>query len=171
MIEALDQYFADEQLTGDNKYECTGGDRNGEKVDVFQRKYIEAFPSVLCMLLKRFAYDTKTNQSTKLTSRFEFEENINLSKHTYLPGVDVDYTLHAILVHDGLTLTEGHYFVCVNINGNWTKYDDAIVSNCSKSQAIKDNFNGESSAYMLVYVRDAAKSSVLCDVSTMNTEI
>ena len=58
--------------------------------------------------------------------------------------------------------------------GKWFKFDDEVVSRCTKKDAINNNFGGNNSedmtfrhstnAYMLVYVRDSRKEVVLSDV-------
>ena len=70
-----------------------------------------------------------------------------------------DYTLHAVLVHSGGPQS-GHYVVFINPKGDgkWCKFDDDVVSNCEKEDAIHSNYGGggeQTNAYMLVYIRDS----------------
>lgn len=88
------------------------------------------------------------------------------------------YTLHAVLVHSGDN-HGGHYVVFINPRGDgrWCKFDDDVVSRCTKQEAIDHNFGGTeddvavsrhcTNAYMLVYIRDSAISECSALVSTL----
>lgn len=58
----------------------------------------------------------------------------------------------------------------------WCKFDDDVVSRCSKQEAIENNYGGHdddmnmtvnhcTNAYMLVYIRDSELSTVLQEVT------
>ena len=81
------------------------------------------------------------------------------------------YILHAVLVHSGDNYG-GHYVAYINPKGDgkWFKFDDDVVSICSKKEAIYSNYGGSNedngfiksctNAYMLVYIRkDEVKGS------------
>lgn len=126
----------------------------------------------------RFQYDPITDNSVKFNDRFEFYEHINLD--AYLQeneSTTADYTLHAVLVHSGDN-HGGHYVVYINPlgDGKWCKFDDDVVSRCTKVEAIDHNFGGIdddlslnakhcSNAYMLVYIRDSAMPAVLEEIN------
>ena len=97
--------------------------------------------------------------------RFEFYERINLSEFLQKSDTPANYTLHAVLVHSGDN-HGGHYVVFINPKGDgkWCKFDDDVVSRCTKIEAIDHNFGGNeddvtvkhcTNAYMLVYIRDS----------------
>jgi len=124
----------------------------------------------------RFQYDPQTDSNIKINDRYEFFENIDLSEFLEKPeNTPSKYTLHAVLVHSGDN-HGGHYVVFINpkLDGKWFKFDDEVVSRCSKKDAINNNFGGKNSedltfrhstnAYMLVYVRDSCKDVVLSEV-------
>lgn len=60
----------------------------------------------------------------------------------------------------------------------WFKFDDEVVSRCTKKDAIMNNFGGNSSdditfrhssnAYMLVYIRDSCKEDILQQVDKVD---
>lgn len=68
-------------------------------------------------------------------------------------------------------------FLCVYVlgDGKWCKFDDDVVSRCTKQEAIEHNYGGHdedmnmtvkhcTNAYMLVYIRDSELNNVLQEV-------
>ena len=53
------------------------------------------------------------------------------------------YALHAVMVHSGDN-HGGHYVAYINprMDGKWCKFDDDVVSRCTKLEAIDNNFGG-----------------------------
>lgn len=61
-------------------------------------------------------------------------------------------------------------------DGKWCKFDDDVVSRCTKQEAIEHNYGGHdddmnmtvkhcTNAYMLVYIRDSELHNVLQEVN------
>ncbi|XP_044758285.1 ubiquitin carboxyl-terminal hydrolase 7 isoform X2 [Coccinella septempunctata] len=173
--ESFKDYIAKETLDGDNKYDAgEHGLQDAEKGVIFS-----AFPPVLHLHLMRFQYDPITDCSVKFNDRFEFGEKISLDDYMQDPDPNnpANYTLHAVLVHSGDN-HGGHYVVFINPKGDgkWCKFDDDVVSRCSKQEAIDHNFGGHdedmsmtvkhcTNAYMLVYIRDSELHNVLQEVT------
>ncbi|KPJ08208.1 Ubiquitin carboxyl-terminal hydrolase 7, partial [Papilio machaon] len=156
--ESFNDYISTETLDGENKYDAgEHGLQEAEKGVIFA-----SFPPVLHLHLMRFQYDPITDSSVK----FEFYEHINLDAYLQeKPETPADYTLHAVLVHSGDN-HGGHYVVFINPKGDgkWCKFDDDVVSRCTKQEAIEYNYGGHdedmtltvrhcTNAYMLVYIR------------------
>lgn len=169
--ESFKDYVEVETLDGDNKYDAGDlGMQAAEKGITF-----EHFPPVLHLHLLRFQYDPITDTNVKINDRFEFPEHLNLDE--YLKEKETTpaiYTLHAVLVHSGDN-HGGHYVVFINPKGDgkWCKFDDDVVSRCTKTEAIDHNFGGNdddigvkhcTNAYMLVYIRDSELQKVLQNV-------
>ena len=63
-------------------------------------------------------------------------------------------------------------------DGRWCKFDDDVVSRCSKKEAILQNFGGDSedtaavrhctNAYMLVYIQQSRLNDILAPVSDLD---
>ncbi|KAL1399151.1 hypothetical protein pipiens_008418, partial [Culex pipiens pipiens] len=53
------------------------------------------------------------------------------------------YILHAVLVHSGDN-HGGHYMVYINPqnDGKWCKFDDHVVSRCTRNEVIEQNYGG-----------------------------
>ncbi|KAJ8938767.1 hypothetical protein NQ318_009122 [Aromia moschata] len=173
--ESFKDYIAKETLDGDNKYDAgEHGLQDAEKGVIFS-----AFPPVLHLHLMRFQYDPITDSSVKFNDRFEFYEKISLDSYLQEPDPNnpANYTLHAVLVHSGDN-HGGHYVVFINPRGDgkWCKFDDDVVSRCTKQEAIEHNYGGHdedmnmtvkhcTNAYMLVYIRDSELQNVLQEVT------
>ncbi|XP_055857807.1 ubiquitin carboxyl-terminal hydrolase 7-like [Episyrphus balteatus] len=173
IYESFHDYIDPETLEGDNKYDAgIHGLQEAEKGVIFT-----SFPPVLHLHLMRFQYDPFTDNSVKFNDRFEFYDEINLD--SYLAEKELTpatYKLHAVLVHSGDN-HGGHYVVYINTNaeGKWCKFDDDVVSSCTKTEAIEQNYGGAddeianakncSNAYMLVYIRVSELPRVLQELT------
>ncbi|CAG2105168.1 unnamed protein product, partial [Medioppia subpectinata] len=171
IYESFKDYIAVESLEGENKYDAGDfGLQEAEKGITF-----DSFPPVLHLHLLRFQYDPLTDTNVKINDRFEFPEKLNLEDFLQKPETTpANYTLHAVLVHSGDN-HGGHYVVFINPKGDgkWCKFDDDVVSRCTKLEAIDHNFGGNdedvsvkhcTNAYMLVYIRDSVINEVLQSV-------
>lgn len=171
VYESFKNYIAPETLDGDNKYDAGEeyGLQDAEKGVIFL-----SFPPVLHLHLMRFQYDPVTDCSVKFNDRFEFDDELFLDSYlAEREETDAAYRLHAVLVHSGDN-HNGHYVVYINplLDGKWCKFDDDVVSCCTKTEAIEHNYGGSddeislndkqnSNAYMLVYIRVSEIPKVL----------
>ncbi|XP_063362143.1 ubiquitin carboxyl-terminal hydrolase 7-like isoform X2 [Cydia amplana] len=173
IYESFKDYISTELLEGDNKYDA--GEHGLQEAEKGVR--FDVFPPVLHLHLMRFQYDPLTDASVKFNDRFDFYEEINLDPYLQeTPPSPAHYTLHAVLVHSGDN-HGGHYVVFINPKGDgkWCKFDDDVVSRCTKREAIEYNFGGKedaphlarraTSAYMLIYIQTSQLKYVLQDVS------
>ncbi|EEC01240.1 ubiquitin carboxyl-terminal hydrolase, putative [Ixodes scapularis] len=179
--ESFQDYCATESLDGENKYDAGEyGLQEAEKGIIFA-----CLPPVVHLHLLRFQYDPLTDNNVKLNDRFEdvvaaFSNALPTEAPSTFPQgpSPATYTLHAVLVHSGDN-HGGHYVVFINPRGDgrWCKFDDDVVSRCTKQEAIDHNFGGTeddvavsrhcTNAYMLVYIRDSA---IILTVATVGCE-
>lgn len=168
--ESFKKYIETEKMDGENQYN-TDDPKYGKQDALMGTEFIE-FPPVLQLHLSRFKYDYYTDRMVKINDRFEFPEEINLSKfiatnNDATNNDDNIYDLYGVLVHSG-TVSVGHYyaFLRTSTDPQWFEFNDSYVTKVDKSTAIENNFGGSSSssgsyysyqksfsAYILVYVR------------------
>ncbi|XP_034830302.1 ubiquitin carboxyl-terminal hydrolase 7-like [Maniola hyperantus] len=173
IYESFKDYISTELLDGDNKYDA--GEHGLQEAEKGVR--FDTFPPVLHLHLLRFQYDPQSGAPVKFNDRFEFYQEINLDQYLQeVPQTPAHYTLHAVLVHSGDN-HGGHYIVFINPKGDgkWCKFDDDVVSRCTKQEAIEYNFGGKeevphlprraTSAYMLIYIQTSQLKYVLQDVT------
>ncbi|KAL3663548.1 hypothetical protein V7S43_011435 [Phytophthora oleae] len=179
----IGSYLSAEVLDGENKYFC-------EHCDAKQcaERYLElkprALPPTLMVQLLRFVYDANAGRKKKLMDVIEINETLNMTELLRRSGHaeafdgsgDAIYRLQGYLNHRGKSAHVGHYTASVayqkpgNVSGNedespvdWFEFDDAVVSDTTKSEAAKERAHGKKlrsrDIYMLIYVRDDAASS------------
>ncbi|SCU89331.1 LADA_0E14884g1_1 [Lachancea dasiensis] len=191
--ESFENYVEVEMMDGENQYAAQDfGLQDAKKGVVF-----ESFPPVLHLQLKRFEYDFNYDQLVKINDRYEFPETIDLSPYLD-PGIQKQgsvpcvYNLHCVLVHSG-DISAGHYYAMIkpSVKDEWFRFDDDKVWRVTKKQAFDENFGHESlpddklrtftreqyqnyllarqtSAYMLVYIRQDMEDKVLEDVADID---
>ncbi|KAG5053183.1 hypothetical protein JHK87_005381 [Glycine soja] len=185
---SFDKYVEVERLEGDNKYHAEQYGLQDAKKGVL---FID-FPPVLQLQLKRFEYDFMRDTMVKINDRYEFPLQLDLDRENgkYLsPDADRNvrnlYTLHSVLVHSG-GVHGGHYYAFIRptLSEQWYKFDDERVTKEDTKRALEEQYGGEeelpqtnpgfnntpfkftkySNAYMLVYIREADKDKVICNV-------
>jgi hypothetical protein len=166
---ALDVYFQEELMEGDNAYHC---DKVDAKVPAIKRTLLEKLPHTFVVQLKRFEFDFANGLRLKIQDRFEFPTNLDLRKYTeaahsepasaQLPTY-YEYELKGIVVHTGNAFA-GHYFSFVKergAHGKWLCMDDTsvtlwnpeLIDECCFGGAAPGGQVRPNSAYMLVYER------------------
>ncbi|CAI7812546.1 unnamed protein product [Closterium sp. NIES-53] len=186
---SFDKYVEVERLDGDNKYHAEQHGLQDAKKGVL---FVD-FPPVLQLQLKRFEYDFMRDTMVKINDRYEFPLELDLDRQDrkYLtPECDRSvrnrYQLHSVLVHSG-GVHGGHYYAYIrpNLTEQWFKFDDERVTKEDVKRALDEQYGGEeelsqtnpgfnhppfkftkfSNAYMLVYIRESDRDSILCNVT------
>ncbi|EPS38310.1 hypothetical protein H072_7963 [Dactylellina haptotyla CBS 200.50] len=152
--ESLKAYVEGETLNGDNKYSCTNCNR---LVDAVKRTCLKQIPNQVIFHLKRFEFDLRTMNRSKINDAFEFPTRIDL--HPYSidainrseedePKTD-EFELVGVLVHSG-TAETGHYYSYIKdrvgkiVDGMplWFEFNDAEVSTFDPSTIPLNCFGG-----------------------------
>ena len=117
---ALERYLAEEELTGDNQYQCAKCDG---KRDAKRSIAISEEPAILFLQLLRYYFDRKTFEKKKSISNVVIPNTVRLT-----PDGE-DYVLVAVLYHVGISAYGGHYVSDIlDWNcGQWWFCDDEFV--------------------------------------------
>ncbi|KAG6039646.1 hypothetical protein E4U41_002343 [Claviceps citrina] len=134
--ESLQAYVDGEIMEGENKYKCSTCDRH---VDAVKRACLKDVPDNLICHLKRFDFNLRTMQRSKINDYFSFPMSLDVSPYTveYLNAKDKTphsdmFELVGILVHSG-TAESGHYYSYVRERGpseppTWVEFNDDMVT-------------------------------------------
>ncbi|KAI1824914.1 hypothetical protein F4861DRAFT_224655 [Xylaria intraflava] len=177
--ESLQAYVDGEIMEGDNKYKCSTCDRH---VDAVKRACLKDLPDNLIFHLKRFDFNLRLLQRSKINDYFPFPTKIDMQPYTVEhlsdPSRNAEpdiFELVGILVHSG-TAETGHYYSFVRERPNsgsaptWVEFNDDIVTSWDPSQMENACFGGPDhrhydngniyekvySAYMLFYQRSSS---------------
>ncbi|KAI2637445.1 hypothetical protein GGS21DRAFT_479490 [Xylaria nigripes] len=177
--ESLQAYVDGEIMEGDNKYKCSTCDRH---VDAVKRACLKDLPDNLIFHLKRFDFNLRLLQRSKINDYFPFPTKIDMQpytvEHLSNPSREAEpdiFELVGVLVHSG-TAETGHYYSFVRERPNngstptWVEFNDDIVTSWDPSQMEAACFGGPDhrhfdngnvyekvySAYMLFYQRSSS---------------
>lgn len=178
LAESLQAYVDGEILDGDNKYKCSTCDRH---VDAVKRACLKDIPDNVIFHLKRFDFNLRTLQRSKINDYFSFPGKINLAPYTveHIRGEVVEddmFELVGVLVHAG-TAESGHYYSYIRERpsqeglATWVEFNDDNVSTWDPCLMEASTFGGTNrpqppdpsgllydkpySAYMLFYQRSS----------------
>ena len=170
---SLQNSVTDEELTGDNLYQCSGCN---QKVEALKGARIRTVPPVLILSLSRFEYDKQTWQRVKNSKSFPFPFELNMAPfmEQQPPKQDLVYDLFGVVIHCGAQAQFGHYHTYLHdvLNESkrvglplgekeesppfegWFDFNDTTVKPISKA-TVETQFGGSANksecAYMLVY--------------------
>lgn len=147
---SIKEYFMPEVIEAekDNKESGYSCEKCKQLSSARKEWQIQDAPEYLTVHIKRFAYADK--HSKKVKDAIKYPLDLDLTKFSVgNKGSQIMYRLVAVLVHEGRTVTSGHYTAyCRQPNGKWAEYDDE----CVRTVGLQTVLN-QSSAYMLVYSR------------------
>lgn len=173
--ESLQAYVDGEIMEGDNKYKCSSCDKH---VNAVKRACLKDVPNNMIFHLKRFDYNLRTMQRSKINDHFSFPHTLDMRpyKVEYLTEMNNTeeediFELVGILVHSG-TAESGHYYSYIrerpSSTNSWVEFNDDTVTpfdpslieaTCFGGTDCNINDNGNFpydkswSAYMLFYER------------------
>jgi len=121
---------------------------------------LKRVPPSLFILLNRFWADWESGRYLKINQRYEFPEELDL-REFMCEGAEVGrYRLTSVIVHSG-SMDEGHFYSYVRVGEKYYKFNDEVVYESSRDEAIEWNSGGaypshstrerHFSSYYLVY--------------------
>ncbi|KAK6842367.1 hypothetical protein PG987_003227 [Apiospora arundinis] len=176
---SLQAYVDGEIMEGDNKYKCETCDRH---VDAVKRACLKDIPDNLIFHLKRFDFNLRTLQRSKINDYFPFPNKIDMQPYTIDHLSDPSnkaepdtFELVGVLVHSG-TAESGHYYSYIRerpstSSAPWVEFNDDSVTTWDPSLMASACFGGQDyrphldsghvyekvySAYMLFYQRSSS---------------
>ncbi|CEP64642.1 ubiquitin-specific protease UBP10 LALA0_S12e03576g [Lachancea lanzarotensis] len=126
-----------------------------------KHNFILRAPETLLVHLKKFRFNGTS--SSKMKQAVSYPMFLDLTEYCEdaLKAVPLKYQLISVVVHEGRSLSSGHYIShCKQPDGSWVTYDDEYINKISDRQVLK-----EPGAYYLVYTRLTHKSVPLASNS------
>ncbi|GMG36171.1 unnamed protein product [Ambrosiozyma monospora] len=150
---SIRDFFSLEMLKTDKKdksgYTCENCKKTTTAVKF---STIERAPETLTIHLKRFRFDGTS--SMKVKTNVSYPNILDLTEYTTKMNTPTKYKLMSVIVHQGRSVSSGHYIAhCRQPDGSWATYDDEYVNRLRPRDALS-----EEGAYVLVYSRLTHKS-------------
>ncbi|KAI9826367.1 MAG: hypothetical protein M1832_000284 [Thelocarpon impressellum] len=154
--DSLKAYVEGDIMEGDNKYSCTTCNRH---VDAVKRTCLKEIPNNLIFHLKRFDFDLRQMQRSKINDHFAFPDTIDMKPYTVdhlsdpdTPIPDDVFELVGVLVHSG-TAESGHYYsfirerpiTSLSQSPGWVQFNDSDVSSWDPANIAAQCFGGQES--------------------------
>lgn len=111
-------------------------------------------PETLLVHLKKFRFNGTS--SSKMKQAVSFPMFLDLTEYCDRSGkiLPVKYQLLSVVVHEGRSLSSGHYIAhCRQPDGSWATYDDEYINKITEREVLK-----ERNAYYVIYTRLTPKS-------------
>ncbi|KAK8049930.1 Ubiquitin carboxyl-terminal hydrolase [Apiospora phragmitis] len=148
---SLQAYVDGEIMEGENKYKCETCDRH---VTAVKRACLKDIPDNLIFHLKRFDFNLRTLQRSKINDYFPFPSKIDMQpytvEHLSNPSDKAEpdtFELVGVLVHSG-TAESGHYYSYIRERPStntapWVEFNDDSVTTWDPSLMASACFGGQ----------------------------
>lgn len=149
LLQSIKDFFSPETIEGKGKgtsgYQC---ENCKHQTKATKQIAINEAPEYLTVHIKRFKMDN--GSSKKVKENLAYPINMDLTEfETDKQLGPLKYKLVAVIMHEGRTVSSGHYIAFARQpNNQWMEYDDDFVKKVPESE-IESN----SSAYILIYSR------------------
>ncbi|SCU96556.1 LAME_0F16644g1_1 [Lachancea meyersii CBS 8951] len=119
-----------------------------------KHNFILRAPETLLVHLKKFRFNGTSSSKMKQAVSYPMFLDLTEFCEDAQKSTPVKYQLVSVVVHEGRSLSSGHYIAhCKQPDGSWVTYDDEYINKISERQILK-----EPGAYYLVYTRLTHKS-------------
>lgn len=151
---SIKDFFGTELIKLDRKDKSSGYycEHCKERNIATKKSTIDISPETLTIHLKRFKFNG--NLSSKLKQSISYSKYLDLSQFS-TNNEPIKYQLIAVIVHEGRSISSGHYIShCLQPDGNWSTYDDEYINSINEREALNDP-----SAYFLIYTKLTPKKN------------
>lgn len=125
-----------------------------ETTNAIKESCILRAPETLLVHLKKFRFNGTS--SSKMKQAVSYPMFLDITEFCERTGtvLPVKYQLLSVVVHEGRSLSSGHYIAhCRQPDGSWATYDDEYINKITEREVLK-----ERNAYYVLYTRLTPKS-------------
>ena len=161
---SIKDFFSPELIKVDNEQKGYVCEKCHKTTNAVKRNYIMRAPETLLVHLKKFRFNGTSSSKMKQAVSYPMfldlteycdKETIQ-SREIQLP---LKYQLISVVVHEGRSLSSGHYIThCKQPDGSWATYDDEYINKITERDVLR-----EPNAYYLIYTRLTPKCIKLND--------
>lgn len=160
---SISDFFNPELIKVDKKdgYVC---EKCHKTTNAIKRNSILRAPETLLIHLKKFRFNGTS--SSKMKQAVSYPMFLDMSEYCedQQKTLPVKYQLISVVVHEGRSLSSGHYIAhCKQPDGSWATYDDEYINKITEKQMLK-----EPGAYYLIYTRLTPRSVSLNSRTSVN---
>lgn len=149
---SIHDFFSTETIRIDLADESSGYhcEKCKKRTVATKKSTIDRSPDTLMVHMKRFKFNG--NASSKVKQPIAYLKHLDLTPYTTTPESS-HYLLIAVIVHEGRSISLGHYVAhCLQPDGGWATYDDEYINKIDERAALSDPL-----AYCLVYTKDVPR--------------
>lgn len=134
---------------------------DGSDVIAKKQTFIDKFPEVLIVHLKRFSF-ASNKRIEKLRKKITYSHDLTIPNVCITPSIrrlnpeSINYKLTAVVYHHGMSSDGGHYTVDVlrSDESKWIRIDDTVITNLTPEEVLNGGVQDDvKSAYILMYQR------------------
>ncbi|CAR27138.1 ZYRO0C09812p [Zygosaccharomyces rouxii] len=153
---SISDFFSPELIKVDKEQKGYVCERCHMTTNAIKHNSILRAPETLLVHLKKFRFNGTS--SSKMKQAVSYPMFLDLTDYC-VEGKELPlkYQLITVVVHEGRSLSSGHYIVhCKQPEGHWATYDDEYINNINEKDVLR-----EPNAYYLVYTRLTPKEAPL----------
>lgn len=148
---AIKDFFTPELIRVDKEQKGYVCEKCHKTTNATKHSSIMRAPETLLIHLKKFRFNgtssSKMKQAVSYPMFLDMTEFCEPNEKNHV--VPVKYQLTTVVVHEGRSLSSGHYIVhCRQPDGSWAIYDDEYLNKITERDVLK-----EPNAYYLLYTR------------------
>lgn len=161
---SIRDFFSPELIKVDNEQKGYVCEKCHRTTNAVKRNSILRAPETLLVHLKKFRFNGTS--SSKMKQAVSYPMFLDLTEYCDKESIPagkkqlpLKYQLISVVVHEGRSLSSGHYIThCKQPDGSWATYDDEYINKITERDVLR-----EPNAYYLIYTRLTPKSIKLKD--------